>query len=85
MLYLKYFCFAIGGVNMKNTIVSQEFKVEEGYIGQKAREHYENHKQFFENWQEGGVETIWTDTEGNICIQYESGKWWHYNEEGEWW
>ena len=27
----------------------------------------------------------WFDFEGNFCIEYESGKWWHYNDKGEWW
>lgn len=72
---------------MENTTrgLKKELKEQKEYIERKAKERYENHKQSFENWQEGSIEKIWIDEEGNICIQYESGKWWHYNEEGEWW
>lgn len=38
------------------------------------------HKSTFENWQEGNPVDYWRDDEGNLCITYESGKWWHYRE-----
>lgn len=54
-------------------------------MGRRAVELSERHRQAFECWKEGSIEKIWIDTSGNICIQYESGSWWHYNEKGEWW
>ena len=38
-----------------------------------------------ENWPNGEPVKSWFDAEGNIYIEYESGKWWLYNEDGEWW
>lgn len=49
----------------------------------------EAHKESFEKWQEGAMTDFWRDERGNLCIKYESGKWWHYrtSESGsvEWW
>jgi len=28
---------------------------------------------------------VWNDEHGCICAQYQNGKWYHYNEKGEWW
>ena len=28
---------------------------------------------------------IWWDANGDLCIEYESGEWYHYNQRGEWW
>ena len=55
------------------------------YIKQKAYEYYKAHMQASEDWKKGDIEKMWLDAEGNICIQYEDGNWWHYNEKGEWW
>lgn len=60
-------------------------KEQKSYMEQRAKKYYESHMRFFENWREGGIEKVWIDADGNICIRYESGKWWHYNERGEWW
>jgi hypothetical protein len=69
--------------NETNTI--DEFKRLKAYLEQRAKEHYEAHKSAFENWRFGDIDKIWIDKDGLICIQYESGDWWHYNEIGEWW
>ena len=46
---------------------------------------YQNHKSAWENWENGEpVKALW-DSDGNLCVEYENGKWWHYNEQGEWW
>lgn len=37
-----------------------------------------------EQWKEGKISRVWREGE-NICIEYESGNWWHYDEKGEWW
>ena len=50
-----------------------------------ARANYARHKEAFEEWGEGEPVKAWFDFEGNFCIEYESGKWWHYNDKGEWW
>ena len=43
------------------------------------------HKEAVENWTEGEPVKVWFDMNDDLCIEYESGKWWHYNEKGEWW
>lgn len=46
---------------------------------------FKQHKAALENWQNGKPVKSWWDDSGNLCIEYENGKWWHYNEKGEWW
>ena len=43
------------------------------------------HHEAFGKWEEGDRVEMWKDENGNTCVRYESGKWWHYNEKGEWW
>lgn len=65
---------------MSAKILSNELK--------KADYFYHLHKQAFGTWKEGSMKDCWRDAEGNLCICYESGKWWHYRENNgnvEWW
>lgn len=50
-----------------------------------AKSCFEHHKQSLENWGYGNISKIWFDNDSNICIEYETGKWFHYNSRGEWW
>ncbi len=51
------------------------------------------HKKAFEFWREGGIVNYWKEENGVICVQYESGNWWHYRQNNkilaepclEWW
>lgn len=55
---------------------------------QFAEKCYAAHKAAFEHWGYGGIEEIWTDGDGILCIRYTSGRWWHYAiEDGSviWW
>lgn len=70
---------------IKGTKTVEEFKKLRSFMEQRATECYQSHKQAFENWQEGDIAKVWIDKDGNICIEYESGNWWHYNDKGEWW
>ena len=38
----------------------------------------ERHKMAFENWSEGELTEWWKDEQNNLCIRYDSGKWWRY-------
>lgn len=55
-------------------------------VDQYAREH----KKAFEDWTHGEVSDAWLH-EGKkdiVCVQYEDGSWWHYEETPEglkWW
>ena len=47
--------------------------------------YFNNHKSAWEKWENGEPVKAWWDSDGNLCIEYASGKYWHYNEKGEWW
>ena len=70
---------------IKGTKTIAEFKEVQAKMEQLALEAYENHKKAFEVWREGEIVKVWFDSSSNICIEYESGNWWHYNAAGEWW
>ena len=49
---------------------------------------WKRHKEAVENWKEGEPVRTWQDDDGAFCIEYESGRWWHYvkvNGSVEWW
>ena len=48
-------------------------------------EQYQKHKRVCEEWDHGEPVRSWFDEDHNLCIEYEDGKWWHYNTSGEWW
>lgn len=54
-----------------------------------AKECMEVHKKAFEIWEEGGIAKVWRDEAGILCVEYDSGRWWHYRETDsggiEWW
>ena len=70
---------------VKNTKTVAEFKQHYAEMEEKALKHFEAHKQAFEVWREGEIVKVWLDAAGTLCVQYESGNWWHYNDAGEWW
>lgn len=49
---------------------------------------YEAHRAAFECWHYGGIDEVWEDEDGILCIRYTSGDWWHYAMENGsviWW
>lgn len=70
---------------IKGTKTIAEYKSVCESMENLAIANYNRHKEAFEEWKEGEPVKVWFDFEGNLCIEYESGKWWHYNEKGEWW
>ena len=70
---------------IKGTKTIEEYKQLKALMEQRATECFLNHKQAFENWQEGDITKLWIDGQGNLCIEYESSNYWHYNDKGEWW
>lgn len=46
---------------------------------------FANHKAASDGWEHGEPVKAWWDASGTLCIEYKSGKWWHYNANGEWW
>lgn len=47
------------------------------------------HKAVVSNWREGRIKKVWQDEDGNLCVMYNSGHWWHYKNLDkpipEWW
>lgn len=47
------------------------------------------HKKAFEKWPYGRMADSWTDENGNLCISYMTGKWFHYKIDStgavQWW
>ena len=70
---------------IKSTKTIAEYKALKASMEQRAREHFESHRGAVEDWQEGDILKVWIDGDGVLCIEYESGNWWHYGETGEWW
>lgn len=48
------------------------------YDGIAAKDFYNFHRSQFDRWEYGEIKKVWTDADGNTCIRYASGKWWHY-------
>ena len=70
---------------IKETKTIAEFKELREKMEHLTEVYFNNHKSAWENWENGEPVKAWWDSDGNLCIEYESGKYWHYNEKGEWW
>lgn len=70
---------------IKGTKTIDEYKKKQMFMEQKATEFYNKHKEAVEDWKEGEPVKVWFDFDDNLCIEYDSGNCWHYNEKGEWW
>lgn len=70
---------------IKGTKTVAEFKEVQAQMEELAAYFFDNHKKAFREWKEGEIEKVWFDSDKNLCIEYKSGNWWHYNEQGEWW
>lgn len=51
---------------------------------------FADHKLAFEKWPHGEPIDHWYDDNGNLCVRYRNGEWWHYkgfeeNQEITWW
>lgn len=70
---------------VKGTESIEEYKELKEAMNKLAAECSNRHRHAIENWTEGEPVKVWFDVDGHLCIQYESGNWWHYSEKGEWW
>lgn len=70
---------------IKETKTIAEFKELREKMEHLTEVYFNNHKSAWENWENGEPVKAWWDNNNNLCIEYENGKWWHYNEKGEWW
>ena len=54
-------------------------------LEERADQYAREHKEAFEDWPHGKVADAWLH-EGKkdiVCVQYEDGSWWHYEETPE--
>ena len=70
---------------IKGTKTIAEFKELREKMEHLTEVYFNNHKSAWEIWENGEPVKVWWDSNNNLCIEYENGKWWHYNEKGEWW
>ncbi|NMB00260.1 MAG: hypothetical protein GX971_01865 [Firmicutes bacterium] len=70
---------------IKGTKTIEEYKEVKAKLEKLAIEAFERHKKAFEGWSEGDIKKAWFDDRGVLCIQYTSGNWWHYENDGTWW
>ena len=70
---------------IKETKTIAEFKELREKMENLTEVYFNDHKSAWENWENGEPVKAWWDNNNNLCIEYENGKWWHYNEKGEWW
>lgn len=69
---------------IKGTKTIQEYKDLKARMEQEAAKCFEQHKSACEDWSHGEIAKVWFDSSNNICIEYEDGQYWHYNERGAW-
>ena len=70
---------------IKGTKTISEFKEAQKGMEKLAISLSESHKKTLDKWTYGEIKKVWFDSDSNLCIEYESGNWWHYNNHGEWW
>lgn len=68
-----------------NTVIKgcktiEEFQKTQERMLQLAEKAYNAHKMFCEDWKEGEPIKAWFSDEAEICVEYESGNWWHYKD-----
>lgn len=67
---------------IKGTKTVAEYKDVKKRMEQLATQAFENHKKSVIEWKEGEIEKVWFNSDSNLCIEYQSGNWWQYNEQG---
>lgn len=68
-----------------NTVIKgcktiEEYQENQKKLAELAELAYQRHKKEFEEWQEGEPVKAWYDADGNVCVEYASGKYWHYKD-----
>lgn len=63
---------------IKGVTSIEEYKMAKDAMEKQVLLAYERHMSFIKDWPHGKPVKAWFDKDGNICVEYESGKWWHY-------
>lgn len=75
-------------VVVKHTKTIAEFHKVSADMKEKTDHYFHKHLSAHDNWREGEPVKAWYDADKTFCIEYESGRWWHYQETAEglqWW
>ena len=73
---------------IKHTRTVEEYTAKRKELESLANRCADTHSLSVEEWTEGEPVKGWQDVDGNICVEYASGAWWHYKwtPEGlQWW
>lgn len=74
---------------IKHTKTIAEYKKVRTDMQNRADKYFHEHLQaYHDEWTNGEPVKAWYDIDGNLCVEYESGQWWHYRETAEglqWW
>ena len=55
----------------------EEFSMVRTKLDELANKAYNEHKKVFEKWEHGDIKKVWFE-DMTLCIEYESGRWFHY-------
>lgn len=58
----------------------EEFKETQKKMLELVDRAYSSHKSSMEHWQDGEPVKAWFEDGCDICVEYESGNWWHYKD-----
>lgn len=73
---------------IKHTKSIAEYKAVRADMQSRADRYFHEHLHAYNEWTDGEPARVWYDIDGNLCIEYESGRWWHYKETADglqWW
>lgn len=68
---------------IKGTKTINEYKKKKEMMEMRATECFRKHQVACTSWQDGSPIKAWYDGEGLFCVEYESGRWWQYNDKNE--
>lgn len=69
---------------IKNTRTIAEYKMVRDEMKGLTEMYSQKHMKSCDEWIDGEPVKSWFDNDGNFCIEYASGRWWHYFN-GVWW
>ena len=64
---------------IRGTKTIEEFKSRQKIMNDFAEKAFMEHMKLIDGvWHEGAPVKCWHDDDGYFCVEYASGKWWHY-------
>lgn len=65
---------------IKGAKTIKEYQEKQQSLVRSAELAYMRHRQDSNVWSEGEPVRAWYDSKNNLCVEYESGKFWHYKD-----